>query len=387
MIGVIADDLTGAAELAAVGWRHGLTAEIIFSGKPTGEAELVCVDTGSRSLAPAKAAKKAAAAARMLKRAGANMIFKKTDSVLRGPVVAELEAIMKELDVARTLFLPANPSLGRTIENGSYFLHGKPLNRTDFACDPEYPRHSANVLRLLGRAKTFPVQVLARGSAIPSRGISVGEVSTLGHIHEWIQKHEVDTLLAGGAETFSSYICALRQGDDVTKPPAERIPSPRELFVCGSASKACREFIAKAKNCGIPILSLSRESARRGKLSADDDLILKKAIALLKTQSQIILTSTLLSITNRDAPHRLSELLASLAARVVRGVKVTHVYAEGGETAAALVRQMQWPRLKVKRELALGVATLETSGQMLLTVKPGSYTWPAAILRKRRPVR
>ncbi len=59
MIGVVADDLTGAAELGAVGLRHGLQAEIVVEGKPSGEANLVCIDTNSRSCDPREAGRRA----------------------------------------------------------------------------------------------------------------------------------------------------------------------------------------------------------------------------------------------------------------------------------------------------------------------------------------
>src|ERR1017187_6495349 len=123
MIGVIADDLTGAAELGAVGLRHGLRAEIVRSGKPGGAADLVCVDTDSRSCPPAEAAKRAAAAAKFLRGAGAKWIYKKVDSVLRGNVTAEVEAVMMQLDFNRALLLPANPSLGRIIDRKSTRLN------------------------------------------------------------------------------------------------------------------------------------------------------------------------------------------------------------------------------------------------------------------------
>jgi len=118
MIGVIADDLTGAAELGAAGLRHGWSAEIVRHGKPSGRADLVCVDTDSRSCDPAKAASLAGAAARMLRAAGATWIYKKVDSVLRGQVTAEVEAVMKQLELDRAFLLPANHSLGRTIRDG-----------------------------------------------------------------------------------------------------------------------------------------------------------------------------------------------------------------------------------------------------------------------------
>ena len=94
MIGVIADDLTGAAELGAVGLRHGLRAEIVCRGEPSGRADLVCVDTDSRACDAPAAAKRAAAAAQILRAAGAAWIYKKVDSVLRGQVTAEVEAVM-----------------------------------------------------------------------------------------------------------------------------------------------------------------------------------------------------------------------------------------------------------------------------------------------------
>jgi uncharacterized protein YgbK (DUF1537 family) len=67
-----------------------------------------------------------------------------------------------------------------------------------------------------------------------------------------------------------------------------------------------------------------------------------------------------------------------VAEQVLRQVPVTRVFAEGGATAAELVRRMGWSRLTVLRELAPGVATLavETGESIQLTIKPGSYAWP-----------
>ena len=58
MIGVIADDLTGAAELGAVGWRLGLRAEILTNNHLDTTADLACMDTDSRSCTQDEAAKR-----------------------------------------------------------------------------------------------------------------------------------------------------------------------------------------------------------------------------------------------------------------------------------------------------------------------------------------
>ena len=86
MIGVIADDLTGAAELGAAGLRQGWSAEVVTEGRPSGTSDLVCMDTDSRAQPPREAARRVAAAVKVLQKAGATWVYKKVDSVLRGQV-------------------------------------------------------------------------------------------------------------------------------------------------------------------------------------------------------------------------------------------------------------------------------------------------------------
>src|SRR4051812_19714049 len=111
---VIADDLTGAAEIAAIGHRHGLSASVISAGsQATEDVELLVFDTDSRLDEPDVAAEKISTLARALRERPRALIYKKTDSVLRGPVRAELEALARGLDTPRVLLVPANPALKR----------------------------------------------------------------------------------------------------------------------------------------------------------------------------------------------------------------------------------------------------------------------------------
>jgi uncharacterized protein YgbK (DUF1537 family) len=84
-------------------------------------------------------------------------------------------------------------------------------------------------------------------------------------------------------------------------------------------------------------------------------------------------------------PRLLAVHLVQLAAIVLRRAEIGRVCAEGGATAVALVRRMGWRRLSVLRECAPGVATLAVEGGgPLLTIKPGSYSWPAEFRTKKR---
>ena len=82
------------------------------------------------------------------------------------------------------------------------------------------------------------------------------------------------------------------------------------------------------------------------------------------------------------APQVLGGYLSGAVEQVLGRVKVDRLFAEGGATAAALVRRIGWTRLRVCREWATGVVSLEVVGQAapMVSMKPGSYAWPDPIL-------
>ena len=380
MIGVIADDLTGAAELGAVGLRHGLRAEIVRSGEPSGRADLVCVDTDSRSCEPAAAAKRAAAAAKILRAAGAKWIYKKVDSVLRGQVTAEVEAVMKQLKFERALLLPANPSLGRTIHDGQYFVHGKLIHKTEFAHDPEYPRRSSQVIRLLKEPENFLLRVVNGDRSLAAGTIVIGEASTSADVQSWAGYCNPEMLPAGGSEFFN----ALLAGQNFAEPAIENIPKPtlagREFFISGTSTHEARQFVLAEKRRKTPVFSLPLELAWGAEFTpAAVEAVTQRIVAAFHEKPRVILAVGLPPVRDTAIARKLSKNIVKVAEQVMRQVTVARVFAEGGATAAELVRRMGWSRLTVLRELAPGVATLAVEGgeSILLTIKPGTYAWPA----------
>jgi len=385
MIGVIADDLTGAAELGGIGLRHGLKAEIVIGGKCGGDADLLCVDTDSRSCTAKEAAQRAAAAANELRKAGARWIYKKVDSVLRGNVLAEIHATQKTLGLRSTLLIPANPCFGREIRDGRYYVNGKPIHRTDFAHDPEHPRTSSKVLEMLKARKGFAVTVNRLADQIPASGIVVGEVSTSADVRDWVCRRNAQMLVAGGAEFFRALLNVLDPMPKMSEPPTavrvgRRSGNIRELFVCGSTSEYTRQFVSEAHRNGIPVYSFLRSRSKRFSFSPlAAECIGREAILEFRSHPRVILEIGRPLIENRTVARKLARYLAETAVLVIARAKPGHVYAEGGATAAELVRQLGWRRLKVLKELAPGVTTLSLPqrDKPLLTIKPGSYPgWP-----------
>ena len=380
MIGVIADDLTGAAELGAIGWRHGLRAEIVRSGKPGGKADLVCVDTDSRACEPTEAAKRAAAAGKILRAAGAQWIYKKVDSVLRGQVTAEIEAVMQQLKLNRALLLPANPSLGRTIKGGEYFLRGKPLHKTEFAHDPHFPRRSSSVLRLVKVPEIFAMSVANGDRALTDGMIVVGDAESPADLENWTASCDVQMLPAGGAEFFNALL-GRENGplENIAKTDGT-FSDGKEFFIVGTSTLAARKFVAAERRKKTPVFALPQELAWGATFSAAAvEAVTQRVAGALAAQPRVILNVGLPQVRDADVAGRLSDHVVRVAEKVLRRSKISRVFAEGGATAAELVRRMDWSRLTVVRELAPGVATLAVEGdeKFLLTIKPGSYAWPS----------
>jgi uncharacterized protein YgbK (DUF1537 family) len=379
MIGVIADDLTGAAELGAIGLRHGLRAEIVRSGKPSGTADLVCVDTDSRACEPAEAAQRAAAAAKLLRAAGAKWIYKKVDSALRGQVTSEVEAVMQQLRLERALLLPANPSLGRTIKAGHYFLRGRPLHKTEFANDPHFPRRSSHVLRLVKVPEKFSMR-LANGDRLLTDGtIVIGDAETSADVQGWTASCDSQMLPAGGSEFFNALLNAEAPVLEHGPATLPELSTAKEFFVVGTSTQAARKFVAAARLRKTPVFSLPQELAWGAEFTPPAvEAVTQRVVAALALQPRVILNVGLPQVRDAEVARRLSENVVRVAERVLRQLRVARVFAEGGATAAELVRRMGWARLEVLRELAPGVATLAVEGEtnFLLTIKPGTYAWP-----------
>ncbi len=378
MIGVIADDLTGAAELGAVGWRRGLQVEVVVAGDPSSEADLVCLDTDSRSCTPSEAAERTARAARLLRQQRAGWVYKKTDSVLRGNVTPELEATVTELGLDGALLVPANPSLGRTIVGGQYFVRGQLIHETEFARDPKHPRVSSDVRELIAAPATLPLSVRRAEEGLPERGIVIGEVSSADDLRQWAALRNVRWLNAGGAEFFGALL-----GLPVSSTKLKHRPG-NELFVCGSASDVTRNFVARQAEQGVPVFSLPQELASGSEFDASAlHQLTDQITAAFNSTGRVVLHVGLPLVKDAAVAETLALHLVRMAGAVLSRAQVAHVFAEGGATAVALARQMGWHRLRVIAEVSPGVVTLLPQGgsSTLFTMKPGTYTWPESLAR------
>jgi D-threonate/D-erythronate kinase len=152
LMAVIADDLTGAADAGVQLVRAGYRTAVVFHGEevPTTDIDAVSFDTDSRTMPAGFAAKRVVEVARAVR--GARIVYKKSDSTLRGNVAAELEALSGVAGRERTVVAPAFPAAGRTTLDGTQLVHGVPVDETEMRDDPQTPVREAHIPTLLAEA-------------------------------------------------------------------------------------------------------------------------------------------------------------------------------------------------------------------------------------------
>jgi D-threonate/D-erythronate kinase len=142
----LADDLTGALETGARFAALGIPAVVTTRPEPAPGWPVTVIDTETRHLPPEDAAALIAA----VPLSGARLVYKKTDSTLRGNIAAELCALSRQMPEARIAYLPAYPALGRTVRNGHLYVDGVPVHETAFGRDALNPVAGSSVAAMLG---------------------------------------------------------------------------------------------------------------------------------------------------------------------------------------------------------------------------------------------
>ncbi|HEU5080752.1 MAG TPA: four-carbon acid sugar kinase family protein [Opitutaceae bacterium] len=369
---VLADDLTGAAEIAAIAHQAGLRA-VVHTTLPSGKtkADVIVCDTNTRLVRPSRAARIVADFAAQLKQRPHAAFFKKTDSVLRGHVFAEVTACARALGKSRTLLVPSNPSLGRVIRDGRYYIGGQPLHRTAFARDPIHPRETSDVRALLGGGDDPSLVCLPRTGRMPEAGLIIGEADTPADVPFWAGHVDEQTLPAGGADFFRAWLQSRR----AYRPRIESAPLPEggTLLLSGTATPP--DPISPLP-CPVEELSLRRLPTAAALATRLQPVLAQTGFAAIAMPRNLA--------RNPRTPAALQRLLVRLAARLHDLGAFHHLIIAGGATASGILHEFEWTELEVVRVWGPGVVTLRPANALgfVVTVKPGSYAWPAALSRE-----
>ena len=410
-LGCIADDYTGASDLANTLTRCGLrTVQTI--GVPSDdlalpEVDAVVVSLKSRSIEAGLAVSRSRAAEKWLRGHGARHVlfkicstFDSTDAGNIGPVMDALRADSGDPIV---LVTPAFPETGRTVYQGNLFVGAVPLNESPLRDHPLNPMHDSNLVRVLARQSKTKIGLvdladMARGpDAVRARLADLSKKGFGAAIADAVFERDLETLgtvaldhrLSVGASGLGLGLARALVASGLVKSNAPNATSGVPVggaaaCLAGSCSQATLQQIASAE-ATMAVLHLDPDQAVAGKDEARRALAwamdrLKQGPILIASSSTPQQVTALQARHGRDkAGHAIEQAMADIAEGLVK-LGVRRLVVAGGETSGAVVDRLEIPGFLVGAEIAAGVPVLRAvgarQGPMLLALKSGNFGGP-----------
>ncbi|MEV4898893.1 four-carbon acid sugar kinase family protein, partial [Nonomuraea sp. NPDC055795] len=185
MIGAIADDVTGATDVAVALHRHGLRT-LLFFDTPAAEAALpphdaVVIALKTRTAPRAQAVARSLAALDWLRAHGVGQVYFKYcstfDSTPDGNIGPVLDALADALDAPLVAMTPSSPEHGRTQYLGHLFVGERLLSESHMRDHPLTPMTDSYLPRVLEaqsahRAGVVPLETVRGGPAAIGRRLA-----------------------------------------------------------------------------------------------------------------------------------------------------------------------------------------------------------------------
>jgi len=407
VLGAIADDFTGATDLANTLVKEGMRVVQIIGvpapGLDYGDADAVVVALKSRTAPVADAIAESLQALAWLQMQGAGQILFKYcstfDSTPGGNIGPVADALRSALNVDFALICPAYPANGRTIYNGVLFVDGLPLAESPMKDHPLTPMRDSNLMRLMasqsdGLVGLVPLHIvragedaiLAKIEELKSNGIPYGVIDAL---------HEKDLRTIGKAAAGHALItggsgvalglpenyreaCQISASNDAELPAIQG----RAVILAGSCSTATRAQLELAK------LQWPSKKVDIDRIAAGEDVLEELAAwAIAQRESTPIViygsadpqeVKTIQKKYGIERSGKLMEDALGVLAIRLSNAGFNRFVVAGGETSGAVVSALQVKMLQIGSEIAPGVPWTQTRGTrpLALALKSGNFGKP-----------
>jgi len=406
LLGAIADDFTGATDLAAMLVRNGMrTVQRIgvpAASDPVPDADAVVVALKSRTAPAGEAVAESLAALAWLRAAGARQVFFKYcstfDSTEAGNIGPVADALLAALDGGFALACPAFPANARSVFQGHLFVGSVLLNESGMEHHPLTPMTDANLVRVLSRQTDgtvglVPYATVAQGAVAIRRALivlkeqgrryAIVDAVDDAHLMAIGEAAAGHALITGGSGVAMGLPENFRRAGLLparTDPAALPSVAGAAAVLAGSCSRATLGQVAFARE-HVPVFALDPLATPDAASLADAALAwaadrLGDSPVVIAASAPPDQVTALQQRMGREAAGALIEAaLARIAAGLVaRGVR--RLVVAGGETSGAVVRQLGVGSLRIGAEIDPGVPWTYAEGSgpaLLLALKSGNF--------------
>ena len=300
---IIADDITGALDTGIQFAKRGIRTQVFTEGKLNEsdiktDTEVIVVDSESRPMSANDSYRVVFNIADWAHKKGIGIIFKKTDSALRGNIGSELQAVADAVKDSPIFFLPGHPEIGRITKGGVHYISGELLENSVFGKDPFEPVTKSYIPDIIKEQSDISVICKSTEEPITAKMSSKSEiilcdtqkVKDIDHTLDELVKMNGLKLIAGcavlGERLAEKVLSSYNQVSTYEKTDG--------LYVaCGSLNKITLRQLEYAERDGFLRKKLTMEQ----KFSADyyntleGKKFLKEIVDLCKTKKKVIVDS------------------------------------------------------------------------------------------------
>jgi 3-dehydrotetronate 4-kinase len=406
LLGAIADDFTGATDLASMLVRGGMrTVQLIGvprQGDPAPDADAVVVALKSRTAPVRQAVEESLAALAWLRDAGCRQFFFKYcstfDSTEAGNIGPVADALIAALGCGFALACPAFPANARSVYQGHLFVGGTLLNESGMEHHPLTPMTDANLVRVLSRQTDgtvglVPYAAVEQGAmairqamtALKEQGRRYAIVDAVSDAHlvaigEAAEHHALVTGGSGIAIGLPANFRRARQLPERSDAGSLPVVAGHAAVLAGSCSRATLGQLGFARE-HVPVLQLdplaTPEVAQM--VAGARDWISEKlgpSPIVIAASAPPDKVAELQQRLGRDAAGALIEQTLAQIAEVLVERGVRRLVIAGGETAGAVVSRLGVRSLRIGAEIDPGVPWTYAEGgatPLLLSLKSGNF--------------
>lgn len=405
LLGAIADDFTGATDLANTLVRGGMrtiqTIGVPAASAALDEADAIVVALKSRSIEAEEAVRLSLEALAALQARGATkFIFKYCstfDSTDHGNIGPVADALLDQLGSDMTIFCPAFPENGRRVFNGYLFVNDVLLSESGMEKHPITPMTDPNLLRVLGRQTKHKVGKIdlarvRRGEAAIRTAIMEARAHGVRHLvvdaagdedlHAIGLGTEELRLITGGSgialglPSLFVRLGMLERGPGVDALPHVDGPAVVLSGSCSRATLAQVEYMrARRPTFSIDTTALDRaDGLVESALTWAGDHLHEAPILISASAPPDQVAQTQARFGKEKAGERIEHVFGTIAHELrARGVR--RFVVAGGETSGAVVRELGVSALRIGRQIDPGVPWTETVGSpaIALALKSGNF--------------
>ena len=403
LLGSIADDFTGATDLAGLLARSGVKVSLrmgVPTEPPTDTAAFEVIALKCRTAPVDDAVAEVRSALSWLQQAGAQRFFWKYcstfDCTAEGNIGPVAEALMAELGADQTIYCPAFPENGRSIFMGNLFVGEQPLAESPMKDHPLTPMRDSNLMRLLEPQVTKPVGLANRltvAKGVDALKARLNELSEAGVAHvviDAVANKDLFTIseacqdfkLITGGSALAMPLPHLYIEAGVLSADAEKteVPALAEdaVILSGSCSSMTRAQVAAysaiAPSFRLNPMKLAEGGAKEAlEWLAQQDLSKAPLVYATTDPEAVKVTQAELGVTR--AGEIVEAALADLAV-AAREQGARRFVVAGGETSGAVTKALGVDKLDVSIEIAPGVPwsfCVTDHKPIALTLKSGNF--------------